>query len=111
MCSRSIAFKLQQYTKPKGNGIQDLKDGIDNTVKAIDVNKIYNDYKTIIDGILATRDYTKLLSIYNRKSLHRRVDGFFNMKSNGYANLVLNLLKTEKREKIIEALKVVMPKI
>ena len=111
LCSRSIAFKLQQYAKPRGNGIQDLKDGIENTVKAIDVDKIYNDYKAMIDGVLASKDYTKLLSIYNRKSLYRRVDDFFNMKSNGYANLVLNLLKTDKREKIIKALKEVMPEL
>lgn len=111
LCSRSIAFKLQQYAKPRGNGIQDLKDGIENTVNAIDVDKIYNDYKAMIDSILVAKDYTKLLSIYNRKSLLRRVDGFFNMTSNGYANLVLNLLKTDKREKIIETLKEVMPEL
>lgn len=111
LCSRSIAFKLQQYTKPKGNGIQDLKDGIEKTVHAIDVDKIYNDYKAMIDGVLATKDYTKLLSIYNRKSLHQRVAGFFNLTPNGYPNLVLNLLKTDKREKIVEALKEVMPEM
>lgn len=111
LCSRNIAFKLQQYAKPRGNEIQDLKDGIENTVKIIDVDKIYNDYKSMIDGVLASKDYTKLLSIYNRKSLYRRVDDFFDMKSNGYANLVLNLLKTDKREKIIKALKEVMPEV
>lgn len=111
LCSRSIAFKLQQYKKPRENGIQDLKDGIENTVKAIDVDKIYNDYKVMIDDVLSTKDYTKLLSIYNRKSLHMRVGDFFNMLSNGYPNLVLNLLKTDKREKIVEALKEVMPEL
>lgn len=109
LCSRSIAFKLQQFAKPRENGLQDLKDGLANTMNSIDVEKIYNDNKKLINDVIQTNDYSKLLSIYNRKSLHKRVANIFNLTPNGYPNLVLNLLKTEKREELLKALKTEMP--
>ena len=111
LCCRNIAFKLQQYVKPKGNEVQDLKDGVEKTVKAIDVDKIYNDYKQIINEVLTTRDYSKLLSIFNRKGLHRSVASIFGLTSYGYPNLVLNLLKTDKKDALIKALKEVLPEV
>ncbi len=111
LCSRCIAFKLQQFVKPKGNEIQDLREGLNKTVESIDVEKIYYDYKQRIDSILTTRDYSNLLSIFNRKGLHRNVASIFGLTSSGYPNLVLNLLKTDKKEILIQGLKEVLPEV
>lgn len=109
LCSRAIAFKLQQYVKPKGNSLQDLKDGINNTISAIDIDSIYDKSRKMIEKCIAERDYPEVLSIFNRKSLHRNVASFFDLKPDGYPKLVLNLLKSEKREKLVEALKGYLP--
>ena len=111
LCTRAIAFMLQHYAKPKGNGIQDLKEGLDNTVSAIDIDAIYNGYKQMIEKCIAEKDYPKVLSIFNRKSLHKAVAGFFDLTPGGYPKLVLSLLKTEKRDEIVKALKDFIPQI
>lgn len=111
LCSRCISFKLQQYVKPKGNTLQDIKDGISNTIQTIEVDKIYREYEQQIDEIIAKNDYLKMLSVFNRKSLHKNIAGFFGLTSSGYPNLVLNLLKTEKKKEIVNALKSIMPSV
>ena len=63
----------------------------------------------MIEKCIAERDYPEVLSIFNRKSLHRNVASFFDLKPDGYPKLVLNLLKSEKREKLVEALKGYLP--
>lgn len=109
LCARYISFKLQQYEKPKGNELQDLKDGINSTVKKIDVDNIYAKYNNEINEILKNRDYNRLLRIYNRKSLSERVSSIFGLANKTYPVLVLNLLKTVKRKEIIAALKKELP--
>ena len=112
LCSRQIAFQLQQYAKPTGNGLQDLKDALSTTIGQIDVDQIYATNKTMIDTILSTNDYQKLLFIYNRKSLASRVSAIFGLAGpNKYPDFVLKLLKTNKREAILRALRAVMPSL
>ena len=112
LCSRQIAFQLQQYAKPAGNELQDLKNALTTTVSQIDVDAIYNTNKAMIDSVLSTGDYQKLLFIYNRKSLASRVSNIFGLAgSNKYPDFVLKLLKTNKRESILAALRAVMPNL
>lgn len=112
LCSRQIVFQLQQYAKPTGNGLQDLKDALSTTIGQIDVDQIYATNKTMIDTILYTNDYQKLLFIYNRKSLASRVSAIFGLAGpNKYPDFVLKLLKTNKREAILGALRAVMPSL
>ena len=112
LCSRQIVFQLQQYAKPTGNGLQDLKDALSTTIGQIDVDQIYATNKTMIDTILYTNDYQKLLFIYNRKSLASRVSAIFGLAGpNKYPDFVLKLLKTNKREAILGALRTVMPSL
>lgn len=112
LCSRQIAFQLQQYAKPTGNGLQDLKDALSTTTGQIDVDNIYVTNKTMIDNILNTNDYQKLLFIYNSKSLASRVSAIFGLAGpNKYPDFVLKLMKTKKRDAILEALRAVMPSL
>ena len=56
-------------------------------------------------------DEFALLRVYNRKSLHERVSGIFNLSSKEYPNLVLRLLKSDKKEMVINALKQYTPNL
>lgn len=110
LCSRQISFLLQQYAKPSGNDLLELKNALDTTIRRIDVDNIYATNKSMIDNILNTNDYQKLLFFYNRKSLASRVSSFFGLTGpNKYPDFVLKLLKTDKREIILTALRSVMP--
>lgn len=112
LCSRQIAFQLQQFAKPTGNSLQDLKNSLTTTVGKINVDSIYATNKAMIDTILSTKDYQKLLFIYNRKSLAQRVSPILGLGgTNKYPDFVLKLLKTNKREAILAALRNVMPNL
>lgn len=111
MCAKEIRHKLQCYTKPKENTLEALKSKMDILKNSIDVELIYNNRKQEIDKILNEKDYDGLLRIYNRKSLHERVSGIFNLSSKEYPNLVLRLLKSDKKEMVINALKQYTPNL
>lgn len=112
LCSRQIAFQLRQYAKPSGNELQDLKDALSTTIEQIDVDHIYTTNKSMINRILDTKDYQQLLFIYNRKSLASRVSSFFGLAGpNKYPDFVLKLMKTNKRDVILNALREVMPRL
>lgn len=79
-------------------------------VADINVTKIYDENKTKLDFIVAQKDYNELIKVYNRKNLHKRVSKeFFDLINEGYANLVLRLLKTDKKDEIITELKKFVP--
>lgn len=109
LCSRYISFRLQQYAKPSGNSLQDLKQGVKTTIDSIDIDKVYTTYKEQIDDVVANKNYEKLLSIYNRKNLIKRVSSLMGLSSYTYPDLTLNLLKTGKRDELLEAFRASMP--
>ena len=110
ICEREVKYKLSRFQK-SGNGLCELKKQYEDFVKAIDVSQMYKGIKEKGNKILAEKNLDNLLKIYNRKSLHQRVSKFFRLASNEYPQLVLRLLKTEKKDTIVNALRQHMPQI
>lgn len=109
ICSREIRHKLQCYTKPSENTMEALEAQAQKIVNSIDIPQIYNQSKQKIDAIVTSQDYDNLLKIYNRKSLHLQISSILKLSSNEYPKLILRMMKTDKKERIIEALKKHMP--
>ena len=78
---------------------------------AIDVDKMYNAVEVKVNKIIADKNLDELLKIYNRKSLHQRVSKIYNLSNNEYPQLVLRLLKTDKKDVIVNALRKHMPQL
>jgi len=55
--------------------------------------------------------YKNALKYFNRKSLSRQISSQFNLKNGEYQNIVLRLIKTEKKSGIVEALSSFTPTI
>ena len=104
-----IRHKLQCYTKPSENTMEALEAQAQKIVNSIDIPQIYNQSKQKIDAIVTSQDYDNLLKIYNRKSLHLQISSILKLSSNEYPKLILRMMKTDKKERIIEALKKHMP--
>lgn len=111
MCAKEIRHKLQCYTKPKENSLDALKSQLDIVKSSINIEEIYQNRKNEIDQILDNEDYDGLLKIYNRKSLHERISSILKLSSKEYPNLILRLLKTDKKDEIIKAFKQHTPNI
>lgn len=99
-----IKFHLSRFDQNiKGEGA--LSDALSTLTHAIDVNQLYAEVMGTFTSIIATRDYEKLLTIYNRKSLATQVSGALGLKSGELPELILRLARGDCRDEIREALK------
>lgn len=104
ICEREIQHKLKNYKKSSVNTIADLQNQLNSLLESIDINQLYSETKSNIDGIITQQDYNKLLGIFNRKNIHKRISkelGLTSTEEDNYAQLVLRLLNTEKKTRII----------
>lgn len=102
---RELSYKFQQAINEK----VDTKDAIEKNIRSIDYDGLYSDVLLKTEKILQDKDYNALLKIYNRKGLLRQISKFF--KVTDYPDLVLRLLKTDKKKEIVDALKQHLPNI
>jgi len=103
-----IEYKLGAYSKTSNNK-QGLKNALTNTTSNIDIDAIYNNVEIEFRNAMETRNFDKLLLIYNRKSLVKRIGMFMGLKDKEYELLVVRLLKSDKKEDLIDALKTILP--
>ena len=105
---REIQFRLNAFNKA-GNTEQGLTDGLNRLLGTFDVHSIYSNSKLIFQSALQERNLEKVLKIYNRKSLAGRVSSIFGLKDGEYPNIVIRMLKSEKREQMVNSLRSYMP--
>lgn len=109
ICEREVQFRLRCYSK-KGNDVGSLKSELERLVSDINIDEIYTATIKKVDEILSSGNLNELLRIYNRKSLSKRISKSF-MLNGDYTPLVLRLLKTDKKKRIVDALKKYTPQI
>lgn len=81
--SSKIDFYFKDSHLEKGNSIDQVKENLDIFNSEIKANEWYESRKREIDDVIARRDYTKAISIYNNKGLkkfanqHLSITNFF----------------------------------
>lgn len=100
---REIQFRLNAYIK-LGHTEQGLTDGLTTVLNSIDVASIYVASRFIYQQAIDENSLEKVLKLYNRKNLSKRVSSFFGLANNEYANIVVRLLKSDKKEEIVAAI-------
>jgi hypothetical protein len=105
---RQIQFRLNAYIK-KANSVQGLHEGVDVLLKSFDIDAMYAENQKLYQEAIECRDVVKALRIYNRKNLPKRIATIFELNGNGYTDLVLRLLKTDKKQEIINGLRTFVP--
>ena len=114
ICEREIQHKLKNYKKTNLNTQQDLEDQLASLVKDINIAELYSNTQKRLDGIINKQDYNSLLCIFNRKNIHQRISkqlGLSSTEKDNYAQLVLRLLNTDKKESIISIMSEFTPSI
>ena len=107
---REIQFLLGAFTKTEATQ-QGLVDGFGALIASIDVPSIFAESKGIFDGIMSSGDVNSALRHYNRKTLAKRISKVFGLKDGEFVKLVIRLLKTDKKDEIVAALKAFAPNI
>jgi ABC-type dipeptide/oligopeptide/nickel transport system ATPase component len=105
MSAAEVHFRLGLFDRNQPNLVE-IKNAIAATTSAVDVDAIYAIYLKRATEAVAQNAFDAILRIYNRKGLHNQIGSqIFKLKSNEYYDLVLRLLKTDKRERMVAGLR------
>lgn len=105
-----INYKLNAYNQ-KAVGKDNLKKAINELTSTIDVDEIYNRNTALYQRIIDNNDLVSALKFYTNKGLLPSISPIFSLANKEYANLIIRLLKTERKKAIVEALKLFLPSL
>jgi predicted ATPase len=105
---REIQFRLKKFQKD-ADSEQGLKDGLVALLATIDIAAIFEQSRTLFQQAIDDNSLEKTLRIYNRKNLHKRIAAFFDLQNDGYIELLLRLIKSDKKAPVVDALRAFMP--
>lgn len=105
-----IQFRLKAYTK-QAHSKKGLEDGIVSLLASFDVNSIYARSQTLYEQAINENNLEKALKLYNpkRKNLNEKISEFFGLSKNGYIELLVRLLKSNRKTEIVTAIQQFTP--
>ncbi len=109
MCVKEIRHKLKGFNSD-GLSIDEIQNDLNSCVSSIDIVELYKKVESAVDEILNTKDYKRMILMFNNKGLCKQVGSRIGFKK-PYPQVIIDLLKGEKREEIIHALKVYLPQL
>lgn len=109
LCEKEIRFKLTGFSTSGGDSAF-IKRDLETLISKIDIENIYAKVTGYVEDIIRNNNYKEMLKIFNNKGLCQQVSGIIGLKKK-YPQVILDLLKGEKRMEIINALKEYLPNI
>ena len=107
MCVKEVRHLLKGFNS-EGQSKNDIQNDLNNCLSSIDVAGIYKKSESAVDEILNNKDYKGMIRMFNNKGLCKQAGGKIGFKK-PYPQVIIDLLKGEKREEIINALKEYLP--
>ena len=108
--SFDVKFKLNMFDD-KSKGIDAIENQLKNLMESIDVDSIYNNNLLEFSTYVTDKDYSKILKVFNRKSLPARISSYFDLAKNKYPDFVLRLMNSSHNKNIIKILSSYTPKL
>ena len=105
---REIQFRLNAYTK-LDHTEKGLHDGLAKIITSIDIKKIYTESRALYQQVINENSLEKALRLYNRKNLHKRISPSFGLANGEYANIIIRLLKSDRKQEIVTAIQNCIP--
>jgi hypothetical protein len=109
ICVKEIRHKLNGFSS-SGQNETEIRTDLESLFSKIDIHTIYSKAEACIKDIISQKDYKSMIKLYNNKGLCKQVGGLIGFRK-PYPQIILNLLKGEKREEIILAIKEYLPSI
>lgn len=103
--TNEIRYEVQSLLGVNTLSESDMKELLNKLVSRMDIEKIYKKHIFNVDNILVTKDYERLLTFYNRKSLLDITSKQLGMKRDAYCSLIIALAGDEYHLQMIEILK------
>lgn len=108
-CVKEIRHKLNGFSSG-GQSESDFQSDLEKFYSEIDIHTVYSQAEASITEIIAKKDYISMIRLYNNKGLCKQVSGIIGFKK-PYPQIILDLLKGEKRQEIISLIKEYLPRI
>lgn len=105
-----IKFLLSNYDI-NDKSIEGIQEKVNNILQVINVKQIENKYRQLFEKLKSEDKYEDILKYFNNKGLAKSIGHIFGLNNNAYIELVLRLLSTDKKEKIIKGLEKYLPAI
>jgi len=86
------------------NSEEESKIALQNLTQTINYDEIKNRHEEKFRNALQTKEYKKVLEVFNAKSLSTSTGNFFGINNKGYCDFVIRHLRTEKRSDILNAI-------
>lgn len=106
--SQYISSAINAYFKSShisvGNKKEEVEQNFQKFISEVDINKLFNERESCINGVIANKEYERAIMLYNNKGLHTVIEKYFNMGD--YRHKALDYLR---RTKEIEPIKRVFP--
>lgn len=102
--SSEIKFQLNNFDINQ-SGIDKIKESFEKSIANVNIDRIYNEVKATFESIIQSKDYAKLLALYNRKSLSAQISSSLGLSNRSLPETVIRLMKSECKERIKNALK------
>ena len=99
-----IKFRLNKFDENK-KGCVALNNALQSLVDGIKVDEIYSQTLAEFNKVITEKDFERLLSLYNRKSLPKQVSGALGLKNGQLPELVVRLAQGECQEQMVNAMK------
>ena len=106
--SQYVSSAINAYFKSShisvGNKKEEVEQNFQKFISEIDINKLFNERESCINGVIANKEYERAIMLYNNKGLHTVIEKYFNMGD--YRHKALDYLR---RTKEMEPIKRVFP--
>lgn len=109
LCEKEIRHEMNGFST-EGQSEKEIQSDVNNLLTKINVHVIFSQAEKNISDIIAKKDYKSMIKLFNNKGLCKQVSGQIGFKKS-YPQIILDLLKGDKRQEIITALKEYLPQI
>lgn len=105
-----VKFLLRSYDI-NDRTLEGIQEKVNNISQVINVKQIEEKYRQLFEKLKNENKYEDILMYFNNKGLAKSIGSIFGLNNNAYIELVLRLLSTEKKGKIIKGLEKYLPAI
>ncbi|NCD06000.1 MAG: DUF4435 domain-containing protein [Spirochaetia bacterium] len=102
--SNEVKYQLNNFDVNQ-KGEHNINEALNNLVSEIKVDEIYSETRDLFTTIINNKDYEKLLSIYNRKSLSSQISEALGLAKKSLPETIVRLAKGESNIDIKMGLK------
>ncbi|MGP1436996.1 MAG: AAA family ATPase [Phocaeicola sp.] len=102
--SQFVSSAINAYFKSShistGNKKEEVEKNFHAFISEVDIDKLFNERESYINGVIANKEYEKAIMLYNNKGLHSVIESYFKMGD--YRRRVLDYLRKTKEVKPIK---------